>query len=138
MPMNYRYRNKEAIGLMLIGLIFLLTNLWQQRGAGLDWIALAPPVLIILLAGYNMRYKSVRTDEKGLTVQRRFGGGLFFPWDKLLVSNRKKERRKAAGLVLERTDSEEPYFLLLRGLEGEEQLTAELRQILGSRYTVEG
>jgi hypothetical protein len=82
----------------------------------------------------------VRLDEQGISVERRGHGAWQVPWELLSVSERRGARRAPAGLVLERTDEEEPFWLPLQGL-GDEQAVAlkqALRARLGERYSEEG
>lgn len=142
--MFYRYQQK--IGLLFLGflVVLLASVLWQQSGStgngSHEWLLL---VLLGVLA-FGMiawRYlivRGVQTDEQGLTIVRRWFSDIHLPWQDLTVSYRPKERRAASGLLLERTEGEEPYFLLLRDLQDEEQLREELQKRLGARYRQEG
>lgn len=142
--MYYRYQQK--MGLLFFGFLIVLLAmvLWQQSsttGTGsYEWLLLV--LLGILAFGMiSWRYLvvlGVRTDERGLTIVRRWFSDIHLPWQELTVSYRAKERRAPAGLLLERAEGEEPYFLLLKDLPDEEQLREELHQRLGARYREEG
>ena len=142
--MYYRYQQK--MGFLFLGflVVLLASVLWQQSGAtgngSYDWLLLV--LLGILAFGMiSWRYfviRGVRTDEQGLTIVRRWLSDIHLPWQELTVSYRAKERRATAGLLLERAEEEEPYFLLLKDLQDEEQLREELRKRLGARYREEG
>ncbi|MGZ4134943.1 MAG: hypothetical protein ACXVC1_06345 [Tumebacillaceae bacterium] len=145
--MTYTYQTKVG-GLLLFGItaLFLLYTIPQINlliaGIGLKmWVVYLLVYLLAagLLISKSFLLRSIRIDEKGLTVERRGRHALHFPWATLTVSERLGERRAPAGLVLERDGEEEPTWLPLNGL-GDEQADAlkqELRTRLGARYIAE-
>ena len=138
--MLYRFTAaKTGLVLLLVTAPLFLFALWQQwpwtRSNLQDW--LLPLGLYVLLLGFlHQRFfllRAVRTDEHGLTVERRLAADLFFPWSTLQVTYQPRAKRAAGGLMLERSDEDEPYFLVLTWFDDEEQLRQEIATRLGGR-----
>ena len=139
------YQNQQKMGWLFLFFIFVLlaSVLWQRdtiASGTYEWLLLVllGVLAVLLIAWRHLVLVGVRTDEAGLTIVRRGFSDIRLPWEDLTVSYRTKERRAAAGLVLERGEEDEPYFLLLKDLEDEEKLREELRARLGTRYQEEG
>lgn len=153
--MRYPYEQKKGWALLGFGtatfaLVFIWTGqeqFWGRGGTGELWLL---PALYLLLAGLiwhkHLLLRAVRTDEEGMTVERRGLKDLHVRWRELTVSHRARQRRGAEGLFLEKGRSQasgqaeepEPFFLPLEGLGEPAELLREMERRLGTRFTAEG
>ncbi|HEU4964396.1 MAG TPA: hypothetical protein VFV52_11185 [Bacilli bacterium] len=147
--MRYVYEQKLGLFWLVMGTAALATvfvlsgqaQFWGRTGAHDFW--LLPPVYLLFVGLIWRKYgvlQAVRTDERGMMVERRFLPPVVWRWEDLHASYRPSKRRGAAGVLLEAgeggqsAEEPEPYFLLLQRLEGAEGLLQELEQRLGDRF----
>jgi hypothetical protein len=142
--MIYEYRSKKRawwIVLFLAFDIYAAVMVWGTERS-LANLALIVVMGVGVCAGvlYDaLKIRQVRTDDKGLTVERRFGEDLVYPWPLLVAMYRQRKGRTPSQLYLRRTDQEEHkvFGLTMKLLPEHEALIREIKSHIKDRWEVD-